>query len=308
MAIDTQARRVVYFAPSLHTTQGHAAIGRAMGAVFAQIPHWRVMPIYSTNMVMMNAMRQWSPDYFIADFPHTAGEEQIRELRVDPTLKGCMFIALRMYSPSEATPPPGMFDLLVELEPGACEFEDQTRVIKPGLLLNHAHLRDPSADEAKVWDSLAARGFKGKASRTLLVMQTGSPDEQLWLLDAAKHWASKQPTDYVIVPSLNLPQTAARFMAYASNIFAASGYSTTWEVVAHGRLPDTVFIHLDRPLENLGARMIGANRYHHAIKAARDESTLQRIINGVNYLAAELPRWALNTQSGLTSVDNKEPP
>lgn len=281
-------RRVVFLAPSLYTTQGHASISKAVRSALGSVEHFDVMPIYSMNLVMMQAIKTWAPHLLIVDFPFTSAMPGLTDLKLAPELNSCIFVELAMHAGEEAVAPPNLFDLSVELEPGACASSPADRVVRTGLLLNNHHLEEPRPEEVMAWDEITTRGYRGKASKPLLVMQTGGPEEQTWLISAARHWAAKQNTDYIVVPSLALPQPAARFMPYAAHLFCATGYSTVWEVYAHDRVKDTTFVNLDRPLENLGARLI----------ALRDANSLNAVeksdlLRGHDRLAEELPRWSL---------------
>jgi hypothetical protein len=238
-----------------------------------------VMPIFSVNSLMLKAIRTWAPHFLIVDFPHTSAMPALTSLRYSPELRDTWFVALRMFNTELADPEYGLFDYHIEAEPGACYGLDRTRVIDANVLLNQKHLQRPSEEESHVWDVLTTRGYRGKASRALLVMQTGSPDERLWMVGAARHWAQSQKQDYVIIPSSNLPQPAARFMPFAQKIFAASGYSTSWEVFAHDRVGDAVFINLDRPLENLGLRLKTI-----ALECKRDAERRNALLAGTDVL------------------------
>jgi hypothetical protein len=267
----SNALRVAFIAASYMTTQGHVAIYNAIKrALLKQAGNQQVvlLPLFSLHATSIDTLcGVFQPHIIIVDFPWTSAAPLVRDLVTKLRSMGAdrpRLGVIDMYSTDYSRVPDGYFDFSIEAEPHACEW-DAPELLPAWAILNDDGRLDPldSADAKQrallsAWDEATAGRRLPGVRENVLVLQTGSSEEQETMLYRAReHFINRDPSTRV-VGSLSLPQPSVRYARIADHILSATGYSAVWELFMMDALDKVTFMHLDRPLENCHRRVQNA--------------------------------------------------
>lgn len=275
--------KVLLLAASFATTQGHQAIYSALKDRLLQPGDGApviLYPVFSSSDYVADRAIAFKPHIVIVDFPWNTSRYVIDRLQRD--LVGAerpLWVVVDMHALRDAVVLEGVFDISLEAEPGACTWQAKEKISCHALLNDDGRFATPTEADLAVWaDWRSARGAPN--SESVFVIQTGSASEREAMYRAA---ARIYPAPkYQIIGSLDLPQPSVRFAQLADHVFAASGYSTTWELYCLGQIRKTHFIHLYRPVEDVEKRVQFVKELTYSPGAAL------RVINGAQMIRHRL--------------------
>jgi hypothetical protein len=241
---------VVYFQPYHATTTGHTTIRNVVKEV---LDDQTVLVTFTTA----GQLRDWlertpqGPDLLLVDFPDTGYRNQLRAIQTHRKMDGVPIAGIDMFTPPRDPDPssPFEYDLRFAFDPYSSD--DERPIAKAWadvgpLLLN----------ERLVLDNPSPR-----ANHTLLdqvlICETGSNTEREHLtVFASRNRVNKS---FPIVRSRAIPKADLLITALISKeIWAAGGYSMTWELAAYVPLERVNWMLLDRPSEDCARRVVRA--------------------------------------------------
>jgi hypothetical protein len=279
----SEFKRVVYIAPLIYTTRGHKMVNQAVKMACVEAAT-AFVPVYNVHANFVRQIVNAQPPLIITDWPDHPYRRDLLLLKAklpNTTWWGLHMQTLHVIqSPIE----PGLYDRTIAVEPGIdpAIVPRGTELVEAALLVNQQNIAPLTQSEIDDWYQLIYQLARGADRPTLLVMQSGDEQERAELLAAARLHVQQQDTPYVVIPSAMLPAPAARYMRVADRVYAATGYSTVWESVLMGTWPKTQFVHLDRKLEDLAARIRAAATIVSdpaAMEALRERPSLARLID-----------------------------
>jgi hypothetical protein len=247
---------LVFYQPYHSTTSGHTTIRKIISEA---IDETTVLVTFTAPSQLQSWLERTprKPDLLLVDFPDSGHRKFISEIRHQSFMRGVPLAYVDMFAPSpDPDPTPRIaYDMRFAFDPYSMDDErpPATHWLDVGpLLLTNRIVAENVPDNANI--PLQERCF---------VCETGSATERdLLTLYAARHRVHK---DWPLTRSRSVPQNELLDTAAKSGeIWAAGGYSMTWELAARVPLQRVNWMLLDRQSEDCARRILRAMKLQFA--------------------------------------------